>query len=116
MKELGSILLKISEIIFVVIIVLIAIFIYITKFKITDVTEFVNEENKYKIILIAIFIIAILVRTIFICKTNISEFQFDFGIEELTSEVQYDNLYENFDKEPNTGRHINYIMQLYTYN
>lgn len=73
-------------------------------------------KNKYKIILIAIFIIAILVRTIFICKTNISEFQFDFGIEELTSEVQYDNLYENFDKEPNTGRHINYIMQLYTYN
>ncbi len=54
MKELGSILLKISEIIFVVIIVLIAIFIYITKFKITDVTEFVNEENKYKIIFQAV--------------------------------------------------------------
>ena len=52
MKELGSILLKISEIIFVVIIVLIAI--YITKFKITDVTEFVNEENKYKIIFQAV--------------------------------------------------------------
>ena len=46
--------LKISEIIFVVIIVLIAIFIYITKFKITDVTEFVNEENKYKIIFQAV--------------------------------------------------------------
>lgn len=73
-------------------------------------------KNKYKNMLIAIFIIAILVRIIFICKTNISEFQFDFGIEELTSESAYENLYENFDKEPNTGRHINYIMQLYTYN
>lgn len=73
-------------------------------------------KNKYKNMLIAIFIIAILVRIIFICKTNISEFQFDFGIEELTSESDYENLYENFDKEPNTGRHINYIMQLYTYN
>lgn len=73
-------------------------------------------KNKYKNMLIAIFIVAILVRIIFICKTNISEFQFDFGIEELTSESDYENLYENFDKEPNTGRHINYIMQLYTYN
>lgn len=73
-------------------------------------------KNKYKNILIAIFIIAILVRIIFICKTNISEFQFDFGIGELASEADYENLYENFDEEPNTGRHINYIMQLYTYN
>lgn len=73
-------------------------------------------KNKYKNILIAIFIIAILVRIIFICKTNISEFQFDFGIGELASEADYENLYENFDKEPNIGRHINYIMQLYTYN
>lgn len=73
-------------------------------------------KNKYKNILIAIFIIAILVRIIFICKTNISEFQFDFGIGELTSEADYEDLYENFDKEPNTGRHINYIMQLYNYN
>lgn len=73
-------------------------------------------KNKYKIILIAIFIIAILVRTVFICKTNISELQFDFGIGELNSEEDYNNLYENFDQEPNKGRHINYIMQLYTYN
>lgn len=73
-------------------------------------------KNKYKIILIAIFIMAILVRTVFICKTNISEFQFDFGIGELTSESDYEKLYKNFDKEPNIGRHINYIMQLYTYN
>lgn len=73
-------------------------------------------KNKYKIILIAIFIIAIVIRTVFICKTNISELQFDFGIGELSSEEQYNNLYENFDEEPNKGRHINYIMQLYTYN
>lgn len=73
-------------------------------------------KNKYKNILIAIFITAILLRIVFICKTNISELQFDFGIGELASESDYENLYENFDKEPNVGRHINYIMQLYTYN
>lgn len=73
-------------------------------------------KNKYKIFLIAIFIIAILIRTVFICRTNISDWQFDFGIGALDSEEKYDNLYDNFDKEPNTGRHINYIMQLYTYN
>lgn len=54
MKKLGKILLKIFLIIFITIIILIAIFVYITKFRITDVTEFVNEENKYKIIFQAV--------------------------------------------------------------
>ena len=39
---------------FVIIIILIAIFMYLTKIKITDVAEFVNEENKYKIIFQAV--------------------------------------------------------------
>lgn len=54
MKKLKIILLKISEIIVVAIIALIVIFIYITKIKITDVAEFVNEKNKYKIIFQAV--------------------------------------------------------------
>lgn len=73
-------------------------------------------KKKSKIIVIAIVILAIIIRVIFINKENISKFQFDFGIGELDSVQDYDNLYENFDQEPNKGRHINYIMHLYTYN
>ncbi len=73
-------------------------------------------KNKYKVILIIIIILAILIRIIFINKTNISDLQFDFGIGEITLEDDYDKIYDNFEEEPNKGRHINYIMQLYTYN
>lgn len=73
-------------------------------------------KKKSKVIVIAIFILAIIIRVIFINKENISKFQFDFGIGKLDSVQDYDNLYENFDQEPNKGRHINYIMHLYTYN
>ena len=52
MNKIGRILLKIFIIIFFIIIALIAIFVYITKIRITDVAEFVNEDNKYKIILV----------------------------------------------------------------
>ena len=48
MNKIGRILLKIFIIIFFIIIALIAIFVYITKIRITDVAEFVNEDNKYK--------------------------------------------------------------------
>lgn len=52
MNKIGRILLKIFIIIFFIIIALIAIFVYITKIRITDVAEFVNEDNKYKIIFV----------------------------------------------------------------
>ena len=73
-------------------------------------------KYKYKLILISIIILAIIIRIIFVCKTNISSFQFDVGIGDLATEDDYNELYENFDEEPNRGRHINYIMHLYTYN
>ena len=74
------------------------------------------KKDKYKIILILIFVFAILMRVIFINKTNIAMFQFDVGIQKnYDEELNYDDLYENFDEEYNKGRHINYIMQLYTY-
>lgn len=74
------------------------------------------KKDKYKIILILIFVLAILTRVIFISKTNIAKFQFDVGIQKDYNEpIDYESLYENFDKDHNEGRHINYIMQLYTY-
>lgn len=54
MKKIGKVILGIVMISFVIIIILIAIFMYLTKIKITDVAEFVNEENKYKIIFQAV--------------------------------------------------------------
>lgn len=72
--------------------------------------------DKYKIILILIFVFAVLTRIIFIGKTNIATFQFDVGIQADNSKpIDYEGLYENFDKGYSEGRHINYIMQLYTY-
>lgn len=71
--------------------------------------------DKYKFILILIIIFAILIRINFIYKTDISKYQSDMGIGKLNSEEDYDNLYHNFSEEPNKGRHINYILHLYTY-
>ena len=74
------------------------------------------KKDKYKIILILIFVLAILTRIIFISKTDIATFQFDVGIQDDYSQsIAYENLYNVFDKDYNEGRHINYIMQLYTY-
>jgi hypothetical protein len=75
-----------------------------------------KSKDKYKIILIILMVLAIFIRIIFICKTNISDYQFDVGTGTLVSEEDYDNLYKNFEEEPHVARHINYIMQLYTYN
>ena len=73
------------------------------------------KKDKYKIILILIFVIAILTRIVFINKTDIATFQFDVGIQkDYGVPIDYEGLYENFDKDYNEGRHINYIMQLYT--
>ena len=47
-------------------------------------------KDIYKIILTCIIILAIIVRILFVCKTNISEYQFDVGIGELNSESDYD--------------------------
>lgn len=74
------------------------------------------KKDKYKIVLILIFLIAILTRIVFISKTDIATFQFDVGIQDDYSiPIDYEGLYKNFDKDYNEGRHINYIMQLYTY-
>ncbi len=74
------------------------------------------KKDKYKIILILIFLLAILTRIVFVNKTDIATFQFDVGIQDDHSNpIDYEGLYENFDKDYNEGRHINYIMQLYTY-
>lgn len=73
------------------------------------------KKDKYKIILVLIFMLAILTRIIFISKTDIAAFQFDVGIkEDINKSINYESLYETFDKDYNEGRHINYIMQLYT--
>lgn len=73
------------------------------------------KKDKYKIILILIFLLAILTRIVFINKTDIATFQFDVGIQkDYGVPIDYEGLYENFDKDYNEGRHINYIMQLYT--
>lgn len=74
------------------------------------------KKDKYKIILILIFVLAILTRLIFINKTDIATFQFDVGVQDDHSKpIDYESLYDNFDEGYNKGRHINYIMQLYTY-
>lgn len=54
MNKICKILSKIFLIVFIIICILISIFVYITKIRITDVAEFVNEENKYKIIFQAV--------------------------------------------------------------
>ena len=74
------------------------------------------KVDRYKIIIMLIFVIAILTRVVFINKTDIATFQFDVGIQnDYNKIIDYEALYENFDKDYNEGRHINYIMQLYTY-
>lgn len=50
MKESGKILLGIFIIISSIIIVFIVVTVYITEIKITNIAEFVDEENQYKII------------------------------------------------------------------
>lgn len=72
--------------------------------------------EKYQKILILIMIFAILIRVIFIYKTNISDYQFDVGISKYGEKFNYEELYTKFDEGINEGRHINYIMNLYTYN
>lgn len=76
------------------------------------------KKDRYQIILITIFILAILLRIFYISKFNIAQFQFDFGIERKPMEnlsLEYEMLYENFSEDYNEARHINYIMHLYTF-
>lgn len=72
-------------------------------------------KDKYKIVVVLIIIFAILIRINYIYKTDISTYQSDMGIGDIVSEEDYSNLYKNFYEEPNKGRHINYILHLYTY-
>ena len=50
MKKFGKILIRIIITFLIIISIFIAIFVYIIKIRITDVAEFVNEKNNYKII------------------------------------------------------------------
>lgn len=79
--------------------------------------ELKNNFDIEKILLVSIVIFAIVLRVIFIFKTDIEKYQFDFGISKLETKQDYDKLYTEFDsdEEKNLGRHINYIMHLYTY-
>lgn len=54
MKKLVAILKGIFKSIFIIIIIFILIFVYITQFRITDVAEYINEKNKYKILFQAV--------------------------------------------------------------
>lgn len=54
MKKFGKILLRIFLTFIVIVAIIIAIVLYITGIRITDVAEFVNEENKYKVIFQAV--------------------------------------------------------------
>lgn len=54
MKKFGKILLRIFLTFIVIVAIIIAIVLYITEIRITDVAEFVNEENKYKVIFQAV--------------------------------------------------------------
>lgn len=76
------------------------------------------KKDRYKIILISIFLVAILLRIFYISKINIAQFQFDVGIQEnamTNTEINYQKLYENFSEGYNEARHFNYIMHLYTF-
>lgn len=72
--------------------------------------------DKYQKILVLIIVLAVFIRVVFICKTNISDYQFDVGVSKFGELIQYEELYTNFEEGINEGRHINYIMHLYTYN
>ena len=50
MKKFGKIIIRIIITFLIIISIFIAIFVYIIKIRITDVAEFVNEKNNYKII------------------------------------------------------------------
>ena len=70
------------------------------------------KENR---ILVIIIILAILFRIFFIAKTNIMDYQHDFGNMKITSSEDYDNLYNNYFEGDTEGRHIHYIMHIYNY-
>ena len=51
------------------------------------------KKDKYKIILILIFLFAILTRIVFISKTDIATFQFDFGVKkDYTKPIIYEEI------------------------
>lgn len=73
--------------------------------------------DKYKVIRYIIILLAIIIRIIFINKSDIGLFQYDMGLYNyLTSEEKYDTVYTEFDEGKMAYSHINYIMYLYTYN
>ena len=69
-----------------------------------------------KKIIIGVVIFTILLRVFFILKADMAEYQFDFGLMELSDIESYDRIYKDYDKDGCEARHINYIMQLYFFN
>ena len=73
--------------------------------------------SKYKILICIIILVAILIRIIFVNRSDIGLFQYDMGLYNfLNSEENYNKVYTDFDKEPIRYSHMNYIMYLYNYN
>ena len=56
--------------------------------------------SKYKILICIIILVAILIRIIFVNRSDIGLFQYDMGLYNfLNSEENYNKVYTDFDKE-----------------
>lgn len=73
--------------------------------------------SKYKILICIIVLVSIIIKVVFINRSDIGLFQYDMGLYNfLENEASYDKVYTDFDKEPIAHSHMNYIMYLYNYN
>lgn len=73
--------------------------------------------SKYKILICIIVLVSIIIKVVFVNKSDIGLFQYDMGLYNfLENEEAYDKVYTDFDKDPIAYSHMNYIMYLYKYN
>lgn len=73
--------------------------------------------SKYKILICIIVLVSIVIKVIFVNRTDIGLFQYDMGLYNfLENEEAYNKVYTDFDKDPIAYSHMNYIMYLYNYN
>lgn len=70
-------------------------------------------EKKYQVIIVIIFILAVLVRGIYITKNKISVNQYDSKIWSLYDLEDYKQAYELNEENIGSGGHMYYIMLLY---
>lgn len=75
--------------------------------------EKLKKEINYKKILIVIFVIACLVRILFITVSKIDMYQYDVGTLELDSFEDYEKLYERDESVMLRDRHLDYIIKIY---